>query len=142
VIILDSDILSIIQRRAGDDYLRLQARLDGFPAEEVVVTIVSFEEQTRGWLAYIARATTVDKQIAAYAKLHELLRDFYTRPVLDFDAVAGTEYQRLIKLKIRIGTMDLKIASIALATRATIYTRNTVDFSKVPGLLVEDPTAR
>ena len=33
---------------------------------------------------------------------------------------------------VRIGTMDLKIASICLANDATLLTRNLVDFDKVP----------
>jgi tRNA(fMet)-specific endonuclease VapC len=94
----------------------------------------------RGWLAYVARARSIERQITAYSKLHELLRDFQTRPVLDFDDRAAVEFQRLRKSRVRIGTMDLKIASIVLAYRATLYSRNVVDFSKVPGLSVEDPT--
>jgi tRNA(fMet)-specific endonuclease VapC len=43
-------------------------------------------------------------------------------------------------MKIRIGTMDLKIAAIALAHGATLLSRNLVDFKKVPGLTVEDWT--
>jgi tRNA(fMet)-specific endonuclease VapC len=34
--------------------------------------------------------------------------------------------------------MDLKIASIALANGATLLTRNTRDFQKVPGLQIEN----
>lgn len=35
-------------------------------------------------------------------------------------------------------TMDLKIASIAIATSATLLSRNTRDFERIPNLHVED----
>jgi tRNA(fMet)-specific endonuclease VapC len=34
--------------------------------------------------------------------------------------------------------MDLRIASISLATRSTLLSRNLRDFERVPGLDVED----
>ena len=46
----------------------------------------------------------------------------------------------LRRLKIRIGTMDLKIAASCLCDDALLLTRNTVDYSKVPGLRFEDWT--
>ena len=42
--------------------------------------------------------------------------------------------------RVRIATMDLRIASIALSQGLTLLTRNARDFSKVPGLVVEDWT--
>ena len=48
------------------------------------------------------------------------------------------QFQTLWVQRIRIGTMDLKIAATALAYDATLLTRNAKDFSKVPGLLMED----
>jgi tRNA(fMet)-specific endonuclease VapC len=39
---------------------------------------------------------------------------------------------------VRIGTMDLRIASIALSLDAIVLTRNLVDFERVPGLRVEN----
>lgn len=42
------------------------------------------------------------------------------------------------KRRIRIGTMNLKIACIAITHDATLLTRNTVDFTRVPGLRFEN----
>ena len=53
----------------------------------------------------------------------------------------SAEFQRHRRARIRIGTMDLKIDAIALATGATLLSRNRADFEKVPGLTVEDWTA-
>jgi tRNA(fMet)-specific endonuclease VapC len=39
---------------------------------------------------------------------------------------------------VRIATMDLKIAAIALSENATLLTRNLRDFEQVPGLQVDD----
>ena len=54
------------------------------------------------------------------------------------ESTAVDEYNSLKRAKIRIGTMDLKIASITLADDAMLLTRNTRDFSRVPGLRFED----
>ena len=57
MLILDTDLLTIIQRKAGQEYERLNARLEAAAATELVfVSIVSYEEQTRGWLALMARS--------------------------------------------------------------------------------------
>jgi tRNA(fMet)-specific endonuclease VapC len=140
VIILDTDILTIVQRGTGREYSHLIERLDAAPSQPVCVTIISFEEQMRGWLAFIARAKTVERQVGRYAKLRSLLEDFQTRPVLDFDDAALAEFQRLTAQRTRIGTMDLKIAAIALVHEAILISQNLVDFRRVPNLNVEDWT--
>ena len=139
MIIPDTDILSIVQRADGPDYGIFVERLDA-AEDEVAVTIVSFEEQMRGRLAFIARAKTPDQQINGYAKLHALLEDFTTRPILDFDQDSLIEFERLKRSKVRIGTMDLKIAAISLAHDALLLSRNLADFRKVPGLRMSDWT--
>jgi tRNA(fMet)-specific endonuclease VapC len=50
------------------------------------------------------------------------------------------KFDDLRKQGVRTGTMDLRIASIALSHDFTVFTRNTVDFGKVIGLRVEDWT--
>jgi len=141
MLILDTDMLTIVQRKEGNAYARLDARLEAAAVVHAVcVTIVSFEEQMRGWLAYIARGGSMEHQVKAYRRLHALLDDFHNREILDFDGPAAGQYQRLTKRRIRIGTMDLKIAAITLARGATLLSRNLADFGKVPGLQVEDWT--
>jgi tRNA(fMet)-specific endonuclease VapC len=64
------------------------------------------------------------------------------RPCFDFDNAAADEYARLRALLetagTPIGTMDLLIAAIALANDLVLVTHNTREFSRVPGLRVED----
>ena len=141
MIILDTDVLSIVQRGRSPEFERLALRLDSADEEEIVVTIVSFEEQMRGWLAFIARAESSSQQVRAYAKLRELLDDFTSRPVLDFDKTCSSEFDSLVRAKVRIGTMDLKIAAITISHDALLLSRNLADFRRVPGLRVEDWTA-
>ena len=67
-----------------------------------------------------------------------LLEDFSTRPILDFDQSSALEFERLKASRVRIGTMDLKIAAISLAHDALLLSRNLTDFRKVPMLRVDD----
>jgi tRNA(fMet)-specific endonuclease VapC len=110
------------------------------PPEEVAVTVVTYEEQMRGWLAYISRAKTTQQQVEAYRRLRSHIERYRRIPLADFDEHAAGELERLRQARVRIGTMDLKIAAIALANDATPLTRNLSDFRKIPGLRVEDWT--
>ena len=62
--------------------------------------------------------------------------------VLDFDARAAECYANArAHLAARgqpIGDRDLMIAAIALAKRLTVVTSNISEFSRVPGVTVED----
>jgi tRNA(fMet)-specific endonuclease VapC len=140
MVVLDTDSLSILQLDESNLKAKLQSRLRGVDRAEIATTIVTYEEQTRGWMAYKARAKNASQEIKAYAKLRKHVEDFRTINILDFDEQASAELQRLRHLKIRIGTMDLKITAIVLVRNATLLTRNLVDFRKVPGLKAEDWT--
>ena len=60
--------------------------------------------------------------------------------MLDFDERAAVEFQRLYAMRLRVGTLDLRIAAIVLARGARLLTRNLADFRRVPGLNAEDWT--
>ena len=57
---------------------------------------------------------------------------------MDFDEQAQTVFQRLRAQRLRIGTLDLRIAAIALSREATLVTRNRQDFAGIPTLNIED----
>jgi len=58
MLVLDTDILTIIQRASSVEYARLIARLPASDPLSVHVTIITVEEQLRGWLSYVAKAQT------------------------------------------------------------------------------------
>jgi len=138
MIILDTDCMSLLQRENILVGSRLQENLDRFSPAEICTTIISFEEQMRGWLSFVAKSKTLDEQIYAYQKLHSFLNNYRNALILDFDEKAAKVFQDLKSQKIRVGTMDLKIASIAIANNAILVSRNLSDFERIPGLTVND----
>ena len=82
----------------------------------------------------------MEQYVEAVRRLLATLDFLRERTVLAFDDRAAVEFKQLKAAKIRIGTMDLRIASIALVHGATLVTANVSDFRKVPGLAVEDWT--
>jgi tRNA(fMet)-specific endonuclease VapC len=116
---------------------QLKQRLDA-AAESFGTTIITFEEVMRGWLAAIKRTNDPFGQVAAYSKLQLVVRSFAAWDILEWTTATAAEFSALRKAKVRVGTMDLKIASIALANNATLLSRNIGDFDKVSGLRVED----
>ncbi|HLV81055.1 MAG TPA: type II toxin-antitoxin system VapC family toxin [Chthonomonadaceae bacterium] len=69
-----------------------------------------------------------------------MLELYCSTPILPFEDAAVSIFQSLWLQRLRVGTMDLKIAAIALANDATLLTRNRSDFSKIPALRIEDWT--
>ena len=137
MLVLDTDHLTAYQKGTSPEAHRLKQRLDD-SAESYATTIITVEEIMRGWMAAIRRTHDPRRQISAYAQLRQLFRFFATWHVLDWDAGAAEAFEALQQAKTRIGTMDLKIASICLANHSTLLSRNSQDFDNVPGLRVED----
>src|SRR5205085_6237851 len=105
VAILDTDHLTVIQRRAEPAYSHLRTRLSKLSPNTVHTTIVSFEEQMRGWLAVIARVRNHSKEVAVYQRLQTLLRFFNEIPVLDYTDVVAARFKDLKGSRLRIGSM-------------------------------------
>lgn len=58
--------------------------------------------------------------------------------LLEWDHDTAAIFVRLRAEGVRIATLDLRIACIALAYQATLLSRNLGDFRQVPGLRVEN----
>ena len=138
--IFDTDHLGILQRKSEPDLSRMRDRMSRFVSRDFYVTIVSFHEQVAGWYDHLAKAKKQREIVFAYSMFGEVLADFAALQVLDYDERASAPFSSLVKQRIRVGTMDLRIASIAIANNMTLLTRNTVDFERVPGLRIEDWT--
>jgi tRNA(fMet)-specific endonuclease VapC len=138
VILLDTDHVNVLKYPDRPQFITLTTRLNTSADQDVATTIITIEEQLRGWLAVINRADDVHRQVSAYRDLLRLF-DFFSRwQVIPFDAQAADTFQRLRQQRIRIATMDLKIASIALVHDAFLLSANLQDFQRVPHLRVAD----
>jgi tRNA(fMet)-specific endonuclease VapC len=73
-----------------------------------------------------------------YGRLGGLFAFFAGWNVLPLNNQAADQFQSLRKAKVRISTMDLKIASIVLVNDGLLLSANTKDFGKVSGLSVEN----
>lgn len=135
--VLDTDHVSILQRAESDAAIELRDRLDA-SSIQVVTSIVSAQEQVRGRLSVLKRNRDVRADIYSYERLKELF-DFYANWILlPWNEAACDAFEDLKQQRIRVSTMDLKIASIAIANDAVLLTRNTRDFERVPDLEFEN----
>ncbi|WP_392535233.1 type II toxin-antitoxin system VapC family toxin [Nostoc sp. C117] len=133
IYILDTDHLSLYGRNHPILIPKLLAA-----KTQLTTTAINVEEQLRGRLAQVADAKERVLQSNAYQRLVEtviLLSEFN---VLQYDEKSQGIYQNFRAQRIRIGTQDLRIASIVLANKGILLTRNLRDFEKVPGLNIED----
>ena len=138
--ILDTDHIGILQRQRGPEYDRLSKRLAQIAASDVFVTIVSFHEQISGWTKYIKGTKDQARIVSGYLRLEKIISDFAESHVLPYSPAASEIFEEIKGQKIRIATMDLRIASIAIVQRMILVTRNTVDFERVPNLELQDWT--
>ena len=138
--LLDTDHISILQTESGPEYEALLGNLARHDPRDVVLSIVSFHEQVNGATTYLARARTPADLPRGYARLERVRAHFRTRTVLLFDTAASDRLQALLAARVRIGAMDLRIAATALSRGLTVVTRNARDFTRVPGLALEDWT--
>src|SRR5437763_16796030 len=123
MLVLDTDHISHLQWAESPKAVKLSQRLTA-AKEEIAVTLITFEEQMRGWLPKLREPESLAEQVANYRRLRRSLKQYCEMLILDFDEVAATRFQDLRKKYRRLGALDLKIAAIVLGHGATLLSAN------------------
>ncbi|WP_309740325.1 MULTISPECIES: hypothetical protein [unclassified Chamaesiphon] len=131
--VFDTDHLSLYGRSNSLLIGRLQQQ-----SIALTTTAINVEEQVRGRLAQISEAKDGDVLANAYLWLSETVKLLSEFEVLQFTVAAQSIYRDLKSQRIRVGTQDLRIASIVLANQGILLSRNARDFDRVPNLIVEN----
>ncbi len=128
--LLDSNVwIGLVRRSSAELAARFRAMA---PIADIRVCSVVVAELWYG----CARSA---KPAANRAALAALIGPF---PSLPYDDAAADQFvtiRRHLEPKGQvIGPFDLQIAAIALANGCSLVTHNTAEFSRVPGLMIED----
>lgn len=134
--LLDTDTLTHLHFGNSNVVKRLKAVGD----LEVGITIITKVEILRGRLDRLLKTETGIDLLKAQELLfrtEELLNELLIVPI---SQAASLEFDRLraVSKYRKIGRADLLIASITLANRATLVTRNLRHFQQISGLRVEN----
>ncbi len=138
MIILDTDHLSVLKYRDSGVSIRLSTRLESAKAagEKIGTTVVSFEEQMRGWLSSLAKERSVHRQVTAYRELGALVDFFRGFYLIPFDTPAADLFETW--KRVRISSTDRKIAAITMVRASLLLTANRRDYERIPGLRFEN----
>ncbi len=95
--VLDTDHISLIQR-GGAEGQRILAKLANYREDEICITIITYEEQIKGWLKALSSAKRREDTAFGYLGLKRTARDFCEIEILSFDVAAIEQYEMFMQL--------------------------------------------
>ncbi len=133
--LVDTDTMSLAQFGHATVLARLAARHDS----EIKLSVISLQEQMRGWLGRFSKLTTPPQVADWYDRfVQRIFPVWKSFAILPFPEPVIIRFEDLRSLRLNIGLMDLRSAAVALENGLTVVTRNLADFGRVPGLTCED----
>jgi tRNA(fMet)-specific endonuclease VapC len=134
--LLDTDTLTHLY--AGNSKVAERFRTVNDP--NTGTTIVTKAEILRGRIDYILKSTTGADLLRAQELFLQSETLLSRMLIVSFNEAAAEQFERLVSLRNlrKIGRADLLIASIVLANRAVLVTRNLRHFRQFPGVMVEN----
>jgi tRNA(fMet)-specific endonuclease VapC len=133
---LDTDILTL----AHAGHARLCDQLRRVDANEVAITVITQIEILQGRFSAVLKASDGAQLVRAQELLQRSEQRLRLLEIIPVNIASAVEFDRLrqnTKLK-KIGRGDLLIASIVLAYKATLVTRNIKDFKHIPSLQIQN----
>jgi tRNA(fMet)-specific endonuclease VapC len=130
--LLDTNILTAMHT----GHPRILRALEQVDDPEVATTIVNQIELLQGRMDFLLKANLGTDLLRAQGLLRETQRLLNEIQIIPFGEAAAAQFDQLSQIPLlrKIGRADLLIGTIALANRATLATRNTKDFQRIPGL--------
>ena len=101
MILLDTDHMTIIGYPESVRGKELLAKLVESGDDDVGTTIVTAEEQLRGWLASIARERRVHRQVMGYRQLRAQLVRLASWTIVPFDDGAADQFEEFRRSGVR-----------------------------------------
>jgi tRNA(fMet)-specific endonuclease VapC len=134
--LLDADTLTHLYH----GHARASERLRQCDDPDIGVTIVTKAEILRGRYDALLKAADGEQVFRAQDLLRRTETLLASLAIVLFADVAAHEFDRLRRQRAmkKIGHVDLLVASIALANRATLVTRNVWHFERVPNLSLDN----
>ena len=128
--VLDTDTFSLFLK----GHPQVCEHVLGRPLQQTTTTIITVEEELSGWYTLLRRAKAREALARTYQRMTDTVEALSRFRLLSFTEEAITRFEALRKQYPRLGRNDLRIAAIALTNRATVVTRNRLDFEQIEGL--------
>jgi len=132
--LFDTDQLSLYQMGHPQVVTNVLLHL----TDRLAIAVISVEEQLTGWQRALNQARDDARRAEVYRRMALTVESWSGWLVLPFTVTAMGRHVALLRQRLNVGSNDLKIAAIAQENNAIVVTRNRRDFTRVPGLAVED----
>jgi tRNA(fMet)-specific endonuclease VapC len=134
LLVLDTGMLTLHY----EGHPAVNQRVAACDATALAITIMTVDEQLTGWYTLTRQSRKPRELVHAYARLGDAVVRLAWWRILPFTEAAVARVAHLKSLRLKVGTMDLRIAAITLEHDDVLVTRNLSDFQRIPGLTVEN----
>ena len=128
--LLDTDHLTLF----AQNHPRVVQNILRHAADDVFICVITIHEQFLGWHNAIIATRDPQRKADAYFRMAQLSAEIAQWQVHPFTVDAMIEFESLLRQRLNVSGNDLRIAAIALKQAAIVVTRNSRDFSRIPGL--------